>query len=67
MQSDLLTAVSPFHMMHELKSGQLEVLQVDLPDSEREIGFVLLKNARPSALSHLLMQAIRNKTALVAS
>lgn len=59
MQSDLLTAVSPEHLLHELQAGTLVVLDMDLPGSEREVGFVLRKDAQPSTPCRLLMDDIR--------
>ncbi|WP_171019873.1 LysR family transcriptional regulator [Hydrogenophaga sp. 2FB] len=58
MQSDMLTAVSPQHLLHELQAGTLAALDIDLPDSVREVGFVLRKDAQPSAPCVLLMEEI---------
>lgn len=58
-QSDMLTAVSPQHFLHEIREGSLVVLDAQLPHSERDIGFVLAKDAQPSALCLLLMDEIR--------
>lgn len=63
LQSDMLTAVSPRHLHHELHSGDLTILDINLPNSEREVGFVLRKDIRPSALCLLLMQEIRTALA----
>ncbi len=59
MQSDMLTAVSPQHLLHELQAGTLAELAIDLPGSSREVGFVLRKDAQPSAPCVLLMEKIR--------
>ncbi len=58
-QSDMLSAVSPQHLLHEIRDGLLVVLDVELPDNERDIGFVLRQDAQPSALCLLLMDEIR--------
>lgn len=65
MQSDMLTGVSPLHLLQELRAGVLAIVDFDLPDSVREVGFVLRKDAQPSGLSLLLMDEIR--VALAAS
>lgn len=59
MQSDMLTAVSPQHLLHELQAVTLVALDIDLPGSVREVGFVLRKDAQPSAPCVLLMEEIR--------
>ena len=59
MQSDMLTAVSPQHLLHELQAGTLAALRIALPGSMREVGFVLRKDAQPSAPCVLLMDEIR--------
>src|SRR5690606_14696816 len=48
--SDLISAVSPQYLEQEIASGLIKVLDVELPGTEREIGFILRKNAQPSAL-----------------
>ncbi|MGA1373020.1 MAG: LysR family transcriptional regulator [Pseudomonadales bacterium] len=58
-QSDMLSAVSPQHLQHELRDGLLALLDVELPQSEREIGFVLREDIQPSALCLMLMDEIR--------
>lgn len=62
-QSDMLSAVSPQHLLHEIRAGMVTVLDVKLPRSERQIGFVLRKDAQPSALCLLLMDEIRGTLA----
>ena len=59
MHSDMLSAVSAQHLLYELRSGAIKVLNVDLKFSERDVGFVLRKDAQPSALCLLLMDEIR--------
>ena len=59
LQSDMLTAVSPQHLLHELQAGTLAALPIALPGSVREVGFVLRQDAQPSAPCALLMDEIR--------
>lgn len=59
MQSDMLTAVSPQHLLHELRTGTLAELPFELPGSVREVGFVLRKDAHPSVPCLHLMEDIR--------
>ncbi len=65
--ADFVSAVSPHHLHYELASGHLVQLPIQLPWSEREIGFVLRRDAQPSTLSHLLMDEIRAVSKGVAS
>jgi LysR family transcriptional regulator of gallate degradation len=58
MHSDAVSAVPPQQLSYEIASGQLKVLDVRLPDVEREVGFVLRKDARPSSLCEALMKQI---------
>jgi LysR family transcriptional regulator of gallate degradation len=59
MHSDMLSAVSPHHLLYEVQSGEIKVLDIDLKYSEREVGFVLRRDAQPSALCLLLMDEVR--------
>ena len=59
MHSDMLSAVSPQHQLYEVQSGEIKVLDIDLKYSEREVGFVLRRDAQPSALCLLLMDEVR--------
>jgi len=59
MHSDMLSAVSAQHLQYEVQAGEIVVLDIDLKFSERDIGFVLRKDAQPSALCLLLMDEIR--------
>ncbi|RII83606.1 hypothetical protein CJO09_08470 [Neopusillimonas maritima] len=56
--SDAISAVSPEYLAYEIASGSVKVLNVDLPGTEREIGFILRRDAQPSALCEKLMQHI---------
>ncbi|MDB5897519.1 MAG: LysR family transcriptional regulator [Ramlibacter sp.] len=58
MHSNAVSAVPPEQLSYEIASGQLKVLPVRLPDVEREVGFVLRKDARPSSLCEALMKRI---------
>lgn len=57
--SEAISAVSPEYLAYEIKSGTIKVLSVDLPGTEREIGFILRRDAQPSALCEKLMQHIQ--------
>jgi LysR family transcriptional regulator of gallate degradation len=59
MNSDMLSAVSAQHLLYEVQSGTITVLDIDLKFSERDVGFVLRRDAQPSALCLLLMEEIR--------
>ena len=59
LRADFVSAVSPQHLHYELASGSLVRLPLPLGWSEREIGFVLRRDAQPSALCHLLMDEVR--------
>ncbi len=59
LAADFVSAVSPQHLHYELESGALVRLPVPLGWSEREIGFVLRRDAQPSALCLMLMDEIR--------
>ncbi len=47
---DVICAVSPEYLAYEIASGSIKVLDVDLPSTDREIGFILRRGAHPSAL-----------------
>jgi LysR family transcriptional regulator of gallate degradation len=57
MHSNAVSAVPPQQLSFEIAAGQLKVL-VQLPDVERDVGFVLRKDASPSSLCEALMQQI---------
>ena len=56
--SDAISAVSPQYLAHEIASGLIKVLDVELPGTERDIGFILRRSAQPSVLCEKLMQQI---------
>ncbi|OVZ63927.1 hypothetical protein CDO46_09815 [Pigmentiphaga sp. NML030171] len=61
--SDVVSAVSPEYLSYEIASGAVKVLDVELPHTGREIGFILRRDAQPSLLCEKLMQHIEAATA----
>ncbi len=57
-ESDAISAVSPQYLADEIASGSIEVLDIELPGTERDIGFILRRDAQPSILCEKLMQHI---------
>lgn len=57
-ESDAISAVSPQYLADEIASGSVKVLDIELPGTERDIGFILRRDAQPSVLCEKLMQHI---------
>lgn len=59
LEGDLVTAISPRQLHHELLAGVLVRLPIRLPETLRKIGFTNRMGSRPSPAATLLMDAIR--------
>jgi LysR family transcriptional regulator, regulator for genes of the gallate degradation pathway len=59
LQSDMVAALSAHQMQYECEMGQLAVLDVPMPDTERDIGFTMRAFAEPSPAARKLIDAIR--------
>lgn len=60
--SDMISAVSPEYLSYEIASGAVKILEVELPPTGRDIGFILRRDAQPSLLCETLMQDIEAAT-----
>lgn len=60
--SDVVSAVSPEYLSYEIASGSVRVLDVELPRTQRNIGFLLRRDAQPSLLCEELMRYIAEST-----
>lgn len=59
MKSDMLTAISPHQLQHELTSGALVELAVRLDASSRKIGITTRERAMPSPAARAVLAEIR--------
>lgn len=59
MKSDMLTAISPHQLHHELASGALIELSVRLDASSRKIGITTRERAMPSPAARAVLDEIR--------
>jgi LysR family transcriptional regulator of gallate degradation len=60
LESDLVTAISPRQLEHEIKAGQLHVLEIALPATRRMIGFTHRADSTPSPAAATLIDQIRS-------
>ncbi|GAB2891593.1 LysR family transcriptional regulator [Paraburkholderia jirisanensis] len=63
LQSDMVAALSAHQMQYECEVGQLAVLDVPMPNTERDIGLTLRALAEPSPAARKLIDAIREVVA----
>jgi LysR family transcriptional regulator of gallate degradation len=63
LQSDMVAALSAHQMQYECELGQLAVLDVPMPDTERDIGLTMRAFADPSPAARKLIDAIREVVA----
>jgi LysR family transcriptional regulator of gallate degradation len=61
LQSDMLTAISAQQLQHEIVSGDLLVLSVDLSETRRSIGIAQRLGALPSPGTRVLTDEIRER------
>ena len=59
LNSDMLTAISPRQLSHEIAAGDLSQLQVDLPMTERPIGLTLRAGAMLPSPALVIIDEIR--------
>ena len=62
MRSDLLAIVSAHQLEYELASGELQRLDVQLPQTQRPIGLIYRRNGLHSPAAQALIDAIREVT-----
>lgn len=65
LNSDVITAISPRQFHHEIQSGQLTVLDLDLPETTKVIGITRRADSQASPGASELMAAIRRHAALL--
>ena len=58
-QTDMLAALSAQQLFYECESGQLKVLDIELHNTQREIGLTLRAEGTPSPAARALIDAIR--------
>ena len=61
--SDVVSAVSPEYLAYEIASGEVRMLDVELPGTERDMGFIFRRDAQLSSLSEIFMQHIERAAA----
>ncbi|WP_434106673.1 LysR family transcriptional regulator [Paraburkholderia caffeinilytica] len=62
LRTDMLAVLSAQQVHYELETGQLVILDVALPNTERAIGLTTRAAAEPSPAARKLMEAIRDVT-----
>ncbi|MGQ7937218.1 LysR family transcriptional regulator [Paraburkholderia sp. D1E] len=62
LRTDMLAVLSAQQVYYELETGQLVILDVALPDTERAIGLTTRAAAEPSPAARKLIEAIREVT-----
>lgn len=61
LQSDMLTAISAQQLQHEIVSGDLVILPIDLGQTRRSIGIAQREGALPSPGTRVLLDEIRTR------
>ena len=59
MQSDMLAALSAQQLFYECESGQLAVLDIEMQNTQRDIGLIVRAGGTPSPAARALIDAIR--------
>jgi LysR family transcriptional regulator of gallate degradation len=59
MNSDMLTAISPRQLSHEIAAGDLAQIALDLPGTERPIGLTFRAGAMLSSPALAIIDEIR--------
>ena len=59
LQGDMITAISPQQLDHELGTGALSMLPIALPETSRTIGLTYRADGHPSTAATMLMGEIR--------
>lgn len=59
MSTDMIAAVSAHQLQHEISSGELMILPLPMPGTERAIGLTLRRGAEPSPAARVMIDAIR--------
>ncbi|SAL34804.1 LysR family transcriptional regulator [Caballeronia humi] len=59
MQTDMLAALSAQQLFYECESGQLAVLDIEMQNTQREIGLIVRAGGTPSPAARALIDAIR--------
>jgi LysR family transcriptional regulator of gallate degradation len=60
LDTDLVTAISPRQLEHEIKAGLVQVLEIPLPATHRMIGFTHRADSTPSPAAATLIDEIRS-------
>ena len=59
LRTDMIAVLSAQQLQYECDLGHLTVLNVPMPDTERDIGFMFRENAHPSAAAHRVIDIVR--------
>ena len=59
MQTDMLAALSAQQLFYECESGQLAVLDIEMQNTQRDIGLIVRAGGTPSPAARALIDAIR--------
>ena len=59
LRTDMVAALSAQQLQYECDLGALTMLNVDLPNTERDIGFMFREDSQPSAAAQCVIEIIR--------